>query len=113
VRPLNGERRRHVSDRSLRGIVRSLGLGDVDDGTAHGPDHDDAARGVALHQVLGNTNSEEPGAVDVHTPKLLHAVVWVVDGREVLGEAGGCDEVVDLAVLRDDLVQSCGDGLWL
>jgi len=39
--------------------------------------------------------------------------VWVVDGWEVLGEAGGGDEVVDLAVLCDDLVQSCGYRLWL
>ena len=39
--------------------------------------------------------------------------MWVVDGWEVLGEAGGCDEVVDLAVLCDDLVQSCCHRLWL
>ena len=113
MRPLDCKRRRHVPDRSLCGVVRSLRLRDVDNGTAHGPDHDNAAGCIALHQVLGNTNSKEPGAVNVDAPQLLHAVVWVFDGWEVLGEAGGCDEVVDLAVLRDDLVQSCGDGLWL
>lgn len=113
VCPFDCERGRHVSDCSLRGVVRSLWLGDVDNGTTHGADHDNAARCVALHQVLGNTNSKEPCAVNIDAPQLLHAVVWVFDGWEVLGEAGGCDEVVDLAVLCDDLVQSLGDGLWL
>ena len=57
-----------MSDRSLCGVVRSLRLRDVDNGTAHGPDHDNAAGCIALHQVLGNTNSEEPGAVDIDAP---------------------------------------------
>lgn len=113
MRPLDRERRGHVSDSSLSGVVGSLRLWDVDNGTAHGADHDNAAGCFALHQVLGNTNSEEPGAVDIDTPKLLHTVMWVVDSWEVLGEAGGSDKVVDLAVLCDDLVQRCGHGLWL
>jgi hypothetical protein len=102
-----------VPDCGLGGVVRSLRLWDVDDGTAHGTDHDDAARRLALHQVLGDTDSEEPGTVNVDTPQLLHTVVWVIDGREVLGEAGGGDQVVDLAVLRDDLVKRRGYGLGL
>ena len=39
--------------------------------------------------------------------------MWVVDGWVVLGESGGRDEVVDLAMLRDDLVERCGHGLGL
>jgi hypothetical protein len=75
-----------VTDSGLGGVVRSLRLRDVDDGTAHGSDHDNAARCLALHQMLSNTDSEEPGAVHVDTPELLHAVVRVVDGGPVLSE---------------------------
>jgi hypothetical protein len=113
VGPLDGERRSHVPDRGFGGVVGSLRLWDVDNGTAHGADHDNAAIGLALHQVLCDTNGEQPGAVDVDTPQLLHAVVWVVDSWVVLGEAGRGDKVVDLAVHRDDLVEGCGHRLGL
>jgi hypothetical protein len=39
--------------------------------------------------------------------------VWVVNSWVVLGEPGGGDEVVDLAVLRDDLVEGRSHGLGL
>ena len=102
-----------MPDSCFGGVVGSLRLWDVDNGTAHGADHDNAAVGLALHQVLCDTNSEQPRAVDVNTPQLLHTVVWVVNSWVVLGEPGGGDEVVDLAVLRDDLVEGRSHGLGL
>jgi hypothetical protein len=102
-----------VPDSSFGGVVGGLRLRDVDDGTAHGADHDNAAIGLALHQVLRDADSEQPGTVNVDSPQLLHTVVRIVDGWVVLGEAGGCDKVVDLAVLRNDLVESCGHRLRL
>ena len=104
--PLDRQTRRHLPHRRFGRIVRRLGLGHVDDGPRHGADHDDAAGRFALHEVAGHADGEEVGAVHVDAPELLHAVVGVGDGVEVLGEAGGGDEVVDAAVGREDF----GDG---
>lgn len=68
-----------------------LGLGNVDNGTGHGPDHDHGAGSIALHQVSGNAGSEEVGTVDVDGPKLAHTVDGVLDGLEVLGETSRGD----------------------
>ncbi len=43
------------------------------------------------------------GAVDIDAPELPHAVDRVGDGFKVLGEARRRDQVVDPAVLGDDL----------
>lgn len=86
-----------------------LGLGNVDDGTAHAADEDHAALGVALHEVAGNGRGEEVGAVDVDGEQLAHTLDGVVGGVVVLGEAGGRDQVVDLAVLRDDVGDAGAD----
>jgi hypothetical protein len=61
--------------------------------------------------VASDGGCEEVGAVDVDSPELAHAVDGVVDGLEVLGETGGCDEVVDLAVSCNDLGDASLDGL--
>lgn len=86
-------------------------LGNVDNGAGHAANHDDAAGSAALHQVTGDTGSEEVGAVDVDAPELAQAVDGVVDGLEVLGKAGRGDEVVDLAVGLDNLSDTGVDGL--
>lgn len=93
-----------------RGNIR-LGLGNVDDGTRHGADEDDAAVGLALHQVAGNGGGEEVGAIHIDGPELAHALNGVAHGIEVLGEAGGCDEVVDAAVNADDVGNALVDRL--
>lgn len=77
-----------MPDTGLGGVVRSLGLGNVDDGAGHGADHNHAAGGLTLHEVTGDGGGEEVGAVDVDSPQLAHAVDRVVDGLEVLGETG-------------------------
>lgn len=59
--------------------------------------------------MLGDHGGEEVGAVDVDVPELAHTVDRIVDGLEVLGEAGRGDEVVDLAVLLDDVVEAGPD----
>ena len=96
--PLDRQTRRQMPNRRFRGIIRRLWLGHVDDGPGHGPDHDDAARGFALHEVARHAHGEEIGAVDVDAPEFFHPVVGVGDGVVVFGEAGRGDEVVDFAV---------------
>lgn len=46
---------------------------------------------------------EKVSAVNVDTPELLHAVWWVCDGIKVFGEAGRCHQVVNLAVILDNV----------
>lgn len=111
VGPLDGERGSQVADAGLGCVVGGLGLGDVDDGAGHAADHDHAARALTRHEVAGDRGGEEVGAIDVDGPELAHALDGVVDGLEVLGEAGRGDEVVDLAVGGDDLGDAGFDGL--
>jgi hypothetical protein len=54
--------------------------------------------------MFGDSDSPEISTVNIDAPKLLHAIVGVRDGRVVLGESGGCDKIVDLAVLLDDFL---------
>lgn len=124
MRPLDSQRGGQVADTSLGGIVGTvellafqfllwvfcflkgnlrLGLRDVDNGARHAANHDHAAVALALHEVAGDRGGKQVCAVDVDGPQLAHAVDGVVDGLEVLGEAGRGDEVVDLAVGGEDL----------
>lgn len=86
-----------------------MGLGNVDNGTAHTSDEDHAAGGLALHQVLGDSDGEEIGTVNVDAPQLAHAVDRVVDGVVVLGETSAGDEVVDLSMRLDDIFNTALD----
>lgn len=86
-----------------------LGLRHVDDGAAHASDEDHAALCLALHKVAGDGGGEEVGAVDVHGEQLPHALDGVVCGVVVLGEARGRDQVVDLAVLLEDVCDAGAD----
>lgn len=61
--------------------------------------------------MTGDAGSEEVGTIDIDGPELAHAVDGVVNGLEVLGEARGSDEGVDLAVLLDDLCDAGVDGV--
>lgn len=101
--PLNSERSGQVSYSSLGGVVRSLRLRDIDNSTGHTTDHDNAARRLALHQVFRNASCKKVCPIHVDTPKLLDAVVRVRDGVKVFGETGRSDQVVNLAVLLDDI----------
>lgn len=108
VRPFDGQTGGEVADGGLGRVVWRLGLRHVDDGAGHAADHDDAAVGDAasLHQVAGHACREEVCPVDIDAPEFLDPVVRVRLGGEVLGEARRRDEVVDLAVLGDDLVDA-------
>ena len=57
------------------------------------------------------SGGKEVGAVNIYTPELSHPVDWVRDCLKVLGETGRGHEVVDLAVLADDLRNGCIDRL--
>lgn len=92
-----------MSDSCLSGVVRSLRLWDVDNGSGHATNHDDAARYLPLHEVLRDCHRVQVGTVNIDSPELLYAVMGVGDGIVVLGEASRCNEVVDLAVLLQDL----------
>lgn len=61
--------------------------------------------------MSGNTSSKVIGAVDVDGPAFLHSLVRIVDGVEVLCETGRGDEVIDVAVLGNDLVDCRIDGV--
>ena len=58
---------------------------------------------VDSHQVPCHGRGKQIGAVDIDAPELPHAVDRVGDGFKVLGEARRRDQVVDPAVLGDDL----------
>lgn len=88
-----------------------MGLWDVHDGTRHASDEDHRSLAIAVDEVAGDGSSEEVSAVDVHSEQLAHALNRVCDGLKVLGEAGGSDEVVDAAVLVDDLGDASVDRL--
>lgn len=88
-----------------------LGLGHIDNSTTHGTDEDHAALGLALHEVAGDASGEEVGALDIDSKELTQAVDGVVNGLEVLGKAGGCNEVVDLAMSLQDLGDADPDTL--
>lgn len=89
--------------RRLRGIVRRLRLRHVDDASGHAADHDDAARGLSLHEMLRHPDRKEVGPVDVDAPQLLDPVIGVRDGIKVLRESSRSDQVVDLAMVTDDI----------
>ena len=111
MRPLDRERSAQMPDRRFGRIIRRLGLGHIDDGAAHTADEDHTSRALTLEQMARDARGEEVGAVDVDAPELLHAVVRVRDGVEVLGEAGGSHEVVQLAVRGDAFVDAGRDGV--
>lgn len=55
-----------------------------------------------------NGRGKEIGAVDIDGKQLTHAVNGVVDGLEVLREAGRRDEAVDFAVRFKDFGDTGG-----
>lgn len=101
-----------MSDRRFGGIIRSLGLRNVDNAAGHAAnkDHRSVLR-APFHQVLSYTRREQVGAVDVDCPDLPHALVGVCFGRKVLGEAGRRDQVINLAMSLDDACQCLVDAI--
>lgn len=79
-----------------------LRLGNVDDGSRHAANQNHATGRLALHEMAGDGGSKQVCTVNIDGPQLAHAVNGIVDGLKVLGEAGGSDEVVNLAMLLDD-----------
>lgn len=79
-----------------------LRLRNIDDGTRHAANKYHASGGLSLHEVLRDTGRKHVCPIYVDSPKLAHAVDWVIDGIEVLGEAGRCYQTVDLSVLAQD-----------
>lgn len=132
--PLDGQRRSHVADGCLGAVVGTavesirlagelrwlgrltdgyvrLGLGHIHNGAAHAADEDHAALGLALHEVASDSGGKQPGAIDVDGIKLAHTVDGILGGIEVLGEAGRGYEVVNLAMLSNDVGNTGVDAL--
>lgn len=84
-------------------VVWCLRLRHVHNGARHAANEYDASRCLSLHQMFRDTNTPKVGAVHIHLPQLLHTVIWVRYGIVVFGESGRCDEVVDLAMLADNV----------
>lgn len=94
-----------------KGPNSRLRLRNIDNSTAHAANKHHAALGLALHQVAGDRGSKQVGAVHIDREQLTHALNGVVSGLEVLAEAGAGDEVVNLAVLREDLGDAVVDAV--
>lgn len=104
MRPFDRQARRKVPNSCLCCIVWCLRLGNVDHGTGHGANHDHAAFCLSLQQMTGDACREQICAIHIHPPQLLQSVVGVSDRVKVLGETSGGDEVVDFAMIPDDLL---------
>ena len=91
-------------------VIGRLRLRHIDNGAGHGADHDHGAFGLALHQMPRYFAGEKVCAVDIDTPKLLHAVWWVRNGIEILGKAGRGNQVIYLAVVFDNVSHDILDG---
>lgn len=78
-------------------------LRDIDNGAAHAANKDHATLGLTLHQVTGDRGSKQVGAIHIDRKQLTHALNGVVGSLKVLAEAGAGHEVVNLAVLGEDL----------
>ena len=50
---------------------------------------------------------KEVSPVNVHAPELPQPIWWVCDSIEVLGKTSRCDQVIDFAVVLDNL-GNCG-----
>jgi len=111
MRPFDRQATGQMSDSSLGSIVWRLRLRHVDDRTGHRSDHDDAALGLALHQMPRKSGCAQVGAVDVDAPQFLNAVEGVTDCVEVLRESGGRHHAVDFAMLFDDGCHRAIDGI--
>ena len=98
-----------MSDSCFGGVVWSLWLRNVDYGSRHAADHDNASRCLPLHEMLRDSDRVQVGTVDIDSPKLLYAVMRVRDGVVVLGEASRCNKVIDLAVLLQNLSKGLVD----
>ncbi len=110
MRPLHRQTTRQVPHGCLRSIIWRLRLRYIDNCSGHTPDKDHSTRRLTLDEVLRDADGEEICAVDIDAPELADPLDGVVDGLEVLGEAGGGDEVVDFAVLGDNFCDSGFDG---
>jgi hypothetical protein len=62
--------------------------------------------------MLGNPDCEYQRTIDIHPPQLAYTVHRIVNGLEVLGEAGRRDQVVDFAMLIEDLRNRFLDRFW-
>ena len=100
-----------MSDSRLRRVVRCLWLWNVDNSTGHAANEDHSSRGLALHQVLSYRNCKQIRAIHVDAPKLSDTFDGIIDSFEVLGESCRSDQVVDLAVLLNNLGDDGFDGV--
>ena len=63
--------------------------------------------------MLRHCTGPEVGAIEIHTHQFVEAVRRVCNGVEVLGEAGGGDEMVNLAMSADYLVERASDRIGI
>lgn len=63
--------------------------------------------------MTGDPGCEQIGAVNIDAPKLLHPVIGVGNCVEVLGETSGGNQVVNFAVILDDVLDGIIDGVWI
>lgn len=107
--PLDCQARSQMPDSSFRGIVRGLGLRNIDNGTRHGSNHHHTAFDLPLHKVFCALNRPIVSAIDVNTPELVDSIWWVSNGIEILSEASRGNQMINFAVVLNDLSQRAFD----
>jgi hypothetical protein len=105
--PLDSQTGSQVADSCLCSVVWCLWLWYINNGARHTSNEHNASWCISRHQVLCDSNCEKICAIDIDAPELADPVDRVIDGLEVLCESCRCDQVVNLAMLFDNLSNSC------
>ncbi len=103
VRPLHCQTGGQMPYSSLGCIVWRLWLRDVHNGAGHGSNHDHGALYLTFKEMSSYLTSEEVCTIHIDAPQLPHPLWWILNGIKILRKAGGCDQVIDLAMVFDNI----------
>lgn len=113
MRPLHSQARGQMTDSRLRCVIWRLWLRHIYHSSRHGPNHHHTASRFAFHQVTSDRDRKEVCAINIDSPELPHTLDGVLDRIKILREPGRSYQMVDLAVLFDDLLNCSIDRILI